>query len=204
MDCEVIAGRDDTVTCGNAEIEFFLGRTVGGSQGTGVDRIGFSVPNLDAKMAELESVGVRGSGVRLVRFDDGSLVREIPGLYKTAFITDPWGTKIELVQDEDLFGFHHIQLNSVDPSEALNWYAQVFGGERASLKGVVDGVVFDGVWLLASEYTDGRPGITQGRTIDHIGFEVASFEETSTQMNSVGAEFRGEPAVPENLSLIHI
>ena len=198
LDCEVIAGRDDTVACGNAEIEFFLGRTVGGSQGTGVDRIGFSVPNLDAKMAELESVGVRGSGVRLVRFDDGSLVREIPGLYKTAFITDPWGTKIELVQDEDLYGFHHIQLNSVDPSEALNWYAQVFGGERASLKGVLDGVVFDGVWLLASEYTDGRPGITQGRTIDHIGFEVDSFEETSTQMSSVGAEFRGEPAVPDN------
>ena len=88
-------------------------------------------------MAELESVGVRGSGVRLVRFDDGALVREIPGLYKTAFITDPWGTKIELVQDEDLLGFHHIQLNSVDPSEALNFYSQVFRGERARFRSQV-------------------------------------------------------------------
>ena len=198
LDCEAISGRDDTVNCGNTEIEFFLGRTVGGSQGTGVDRIGFSVPDLDAKMAELESVGVRGSGVRLVRFDDGALVREIPGLYKTAFITDPWGTKIELVQDEDLLGFHHIQLNSVDPSEALNFYNQVFGGERARLKGVLDGVTFDGIWVLASEYTDGRPGITQGRTIDHIGFEVASFDEVSAQMNRLGVEFRQEPAIPDN------
>ena len=134
----------------------------------------------------------------MVRFDDGALVREIPGLYKTAFITDPWGTKIELVQDEDLLGFHHIQLNSVDPSEALNFYSQVFGGERARLKGVLDGVNFDGIWVLASEYTDGRPGITQGRTIDHIGFEVASFDEVSMEMSRLGVEFRQEPAVPDN------
>ena len=39
LDCQAIPGRDDTVNCGNTEIEFFLGRTVGGSQGTGVDRI---------------------------------------------------------------------------------------------------------------------------------------------------------------------
>ena len=97
-----------------------------------------------------------------------------------------------------MLGFHHIQLNSVDPSEALNFYNQVFGGERARLKGVLDGVTFDGIWVLASEYTDGRPGITQGRTIDHIGFEVASFDEVSAQMNRLGVEFRQEPAIPDN------
>ena len=198
LDCVLIDGRNDAVNCGNTEIEFFLGRTVGGSQGTGVDHIGFSIPDLDAKMAEFESVGVRGSGVRLVRFEDGSLVRDIPGLFKIAFITDPWGTKIELVQDEDLLGFHHIHLNSVDPVAALDWYNQVFGGERASLKGMLDGVVFDGIWLLASEYVDGRPGITQGRTIDHIGFEVANLDEAAQQMSRLAVEFRQEPMVPDN------
>ena len=198
LDCEAIAGREDAVNCGNTEIEFFLAQTVGGSQGTGVDHIGFSVPDLDAKMAELESVGVRGSGVRLVRFEDGSLVRDIPGLFKIAFITDPWGTKIELVQDEDLLGFHHIHLNSVDPAAALDWYTQVLGGEPASLKGMLDGVLFDDIWLLATEYTDGRPGITQGRTIDHIGFEVADLDEAAVQMNRLAVEFRQEPMVPDN------
>ena len=198
LDCEAIAGREDAVNCGNTEIEFFLAQTVGGSQGTGVDHFGFSVPDLDAKMAELESVGVRGSGVRLVRFEDGSLVRDIPGLFKIAFITDPWGTKIELVQDEDLLGFHHIHLNSVDPAAALDWYSQVLGGEPASLKGMLDGVLFDDIWLLATEYTDGRPGITQGRTIDHIGFEVADLDETAVQMNRLSVEFRQEPMVPDN------
>ena len=198
LDCEAIAGREDAVNCGNTEIEFFLAQTVGGSQGTGVDHFGFSVPDLDAKMAELESVGVRGSGVRLVRFEDGSLVRDIPGLFKIAFITDPWGTKIELVQDEDLLGFHHIHLNSVDPAAALDWYNQVLGGEPASLKGRLDGVLFDDIWLLATEYTDGRPGITQGRTIDHIGFEVADLDEAAVQINRLSVEFRQEPMVPDN------
>ena len=39
-------------------------------------------------MAELEAIGVRGSGVRLQRFEDGSMVRDIPGLFKIAFIFD--------------------------------------------------------------------------------------------------------------------
>ena len=198
LDCDLVTGRNDLVICGNTEIEFFLGRTVGGSAGTGVDHIGFSVPDLDAKMAELESVGVRGSGVRLIRFDDGALVRDIPGLFKIAFITDPWGTKIELVQDEDLLGFHHIHLNSVDPSAALDWYSQVLDGERESLKGMLEGVLFNDIWLLATEYTDGRPGGTQGRTIDHIGFEVADLDEAAARMNGLDVEFRQEPMVPDN------
>ena len=47
MDCQPIAGRDNAVSCGTTEIEFLLGATVGGSQGTGVDHIGFSVTDLD-------------------------------------------------------------------------------------------------------------------------------------------------------------
>ncbi len=197
LDCERVVGRNDAVVCGDTNIEFFVGRTVGGSQGSAVDHIGFSVEDLDAKMAELEDVGVRGSGVRLIRFDDGALVRDIPGLFKIAFITDPWGTKIELVEDEDVIGFHHIHLNSVDPAAALDWYAQVLDGERESLKGMLDGVRFDDIWVLATLFTDGRPGITQGRTIDHIGFQVADLDAAAADMNQLNVEFRQDPVVPE-------
>ena len=197
LDCEPIADRNDAVTCGNTNIEFFVGRTVGGSQGSAVDHIGFSVLDLEAKMQELEAVGVRGSGVRLIRFDDGALVRDIPGLFKIAFITDPWGTKIELVQDEAVIGFHHIHLNSVDPTAALDWYNQVLGGERDSLKGMLDGVRFNDIWLLATEYTDGRPGITQGRTIDHIGFSVTDLDAVAADMRQLNVDFRQEPVIPE-------
>ncbi|MDP6098323.1 MAG: VOC family protein, partial [Gammaproteobacteria bacterium] len=198
MACDAIAGRNDAVLCGTTEIAFVEGSTLGGSQGTGVDHIGFSVVDLTAKMTELENVGVRGSGVRLQRFEDGALVRDVPGLFKIAFIFDPWGTKIELVEDTDTLGFHHIHLNSVEPEVALQWYGQVLGGTPARLKGMLNGLQFDDIWLLVSAYTDGRPGLTQGRAIDHIGFEVADLDQAAEQMNQQQVEFRQQPMVPEN------
>ena len=147
MGCEAIEGRSNAVDCGTVEIGFVLGTTQGGSAGSGIDHIGFSVVDLQAKMNELEKVGVRGSGVRLQRFDDGSLVRDIPSLFKIAFIFDPWGTRIELVQDAETLGFHHIHLNSVDPAATLQWYQEVLGGTPASLKGMLDGLLFDDIWL---------------------------------------------------------
>ena len=198
MACEATAGRNDAVLCGTTEIAFIEGSTQGGSQGTGVDHISFSVVDLTAKMTELENVGVRGSGVRLQRFDDGALVRDIPGLFKIAFIFDPWGTKIELVEDTDTLGFHHIHLNSVDPVATLQWYGEVLGGTPAALKGMLNGLQFDDVWILVSAYTDGRPGLTRGRAIDHIGFEVADLDQAAEQMSQQQVQFRQQPMVPEN------
>ncbi|MCZ6853748.1 MAG: VOC family protein, partial [Gammaproteobacteria bacterium] len=97
--CKPIEERPDAIDCGGFEIEFVVRATLGGSPGTGVNHIGFSFADVTAKMAELEAVGVRGSGVRLQRFEDGSTLREIPGLIKHGFVFDPWGTRIELVED---------------------------------------------------------------------------------------------------------
>ena len=55
MACEAVAERSDAVLCGTTEIAFVEGSTLGGSQGTGVDHIGFSVEDLTAKMTELEN-----------------------------------------------------------------------------------------------------------------------------------------------------
>ena len=32
--------------------------------------------------------------------------KEAPGIFKYAYIEDPWGIKIELVQDNETIGFH--------------------------------------------------------------------------------------------------
>ena len=101
MGCEPVAARDDAASCDGVELVFVHQSTTGGSQGSGINHIGYSVPDLSAKMAEFESIGVRGSGVRLQRNEDGTMVRDIPGLFKIAFIFDPWGTRIELVEDEE-------------------------------------------------------------------------------------------------------
>ncbi len=199
MDCEPLADRDDAANCDGVELVFVPQATTGGSQGTGVNHIGFSFPDLTAKMAELEAVGVRGSGVRLQRFDDGSMVRDIPGLFKIAFIFDPWGTRIELVEDDEYLGFHHIHLSATDREATLAWYRDVMGGEPASMRGMLDGLLFDDVWLLVSNHPEGSaPATTAGRAVDHLGFLVADLGVAADEMRAQGVVFRQEPMVPAN------
>ena len=199
MDCEPLADRDDAADCDGVELVFMPQATTGGSQGTGVNHIGFSYPDLTDKMAELEAVGVRGSGVRLQRFEDGSMVRDVPGLFKIAFIFDPWGTRIQLVEDHDDLGFHHIQLSATDPEETLAWYRDVMGGEPASLRGTLDGLRFDNTWLLFDAHPEGStPATTRGRAVDHLGFMVADLGVAADEMRAQGVVFTQEPLVPEN------
>ena len=199
MGCEPLADRDDAADCGGVEIVFVPQATTGGTQGTGVNHIGFSFPDLTAKMAEFESIGVRGSGIRLQRFEDGSMVRDVPGLFKIAFIFDPWGTRIELVEDHEHLGFHHVHLSATDPEATLGWYRDVMGGAPASLRGMLDGLLFDDVWLLVSEHPEGStPATTEGRAIDHLGFMVSDLDAAAAEMRGQGVRFRQEPIVPEN------
>ncbi len=197
LPCKAIAEQPDAIDCGGFEIEFVVRATLGGSPGTGVDHIGFSFADLDTKMAELEAVGVRGSGVRLQRFEDGSTLREVPGLFKHGFVFDPWGTRIELVEDPEILGFHHIHLHSADPDAALKWYSEVFGGKPAKLKGQQDGLLLGRVWLLVSRHPQGKPAPTDERSIDHVGFVVTDLEAAAVLMTARGIELQG-PAVPDN------
>src|SRR5438309_847128 len=79
----------DRVLFGATRFAFLKNDAPQPSEGSAIDHIGLSFADLDAKMKELE-----GAGVKIV-----SPVRDVPGLFKLAFIEDPWGTKIELVQD---------------------------------------------------------------------------------------------------------
>ena len=198
LGCEPLADRNDAANCHGVELVFVPQPTAGGTQGTGVNHIGFSYADLTAKMAELEAVGVGGSGVRLQRFPDGSTLRDIPGLFKIGFIFDPWGTRIALVEDPDRLGFHHVHLSATDPDATLAWYRDVLGGEPSSLKGRLDGLLFDDVWLLISQHPEGTtPAKTEGRAIDHIGFVVSNLDTAATDLRQHGVRFESEPAVPE-------
>ena len=197
LDCEPVADRPDAANCDGVELIFMVQPTMGGTQGTGVNHISFSYPDLTTKMAELEAVGVRGSGVRLQRFPDGSTLRDVPGLFKLGFIFDPWGTRIEMVEDPDSLGFHHIHLSATDPAATLAWYQDVFGGEPARLKGQLDGLLFGDVWVLVSEHGEGTPATTRGRALDHIGFVVPDLDAAGADMRREGVVFEAAPAVPE-------
>jgi len=193
LDCDEVDGR---VNCGGMEIEFVVRTTLGGSQGTGINHISLSVVDVKAKMAELEAIGVRGSGVRLQRFADGSTIQMLPGAFEHGFIFDPWGTRIELVEDQGHIGFHHVHLQSVDPQATLDWYASVLGGEPDTFKGTIKGVRFDGIWLLVEGYPEGRPAPTDERSVDHLAFTLTDLDGATERMLGRGVDVQ-DPTVPD-------
>jgi catechol 2,3-dioxygenase-like lactoylglutathione lyase family enzyme len=197
MGCEPVTDRNDAANCYGVEVVFVPQITTGTSQGTGIDHIGFSVSDLPAKMTELENVGVRGSGVRLQRNDDGSTWRDVPGLFKIAFVFDPWGTRIEMVEDPETLGFHHVHLSAADPDATLAWYRDVMGGTPDSLKGRLDGLRFGDVWFLVSQNAEGLPGSTIERAIDHIAFTLDDLDSAAADFRRQDVRFEQEPSIPE-------
>ncbi len=129
------------VRFGEALVVFRKTDTARASVGSVIDHYGISVPDIEATMQRLE-----GSGAKILE-----PVREVPGLFKLAFIEDPFGAKVELVQDAEWPDFHHVHLRVPDPTATLAWYEDVIGGTRDKLKGKIEGLRYGGVWLVAQD-----------------------------------------------------
>jgi catechol 2,3-dioxygenase-like lactoylglutathione lyase family enzyme len=96
------AGQRDCIACLPRKVPLEEGRlagtslsysrgaaTLAGSKGRGIDHIGFEVKNLDEFVKNLVAQGIRMDAA----------VRQLPGTdLKIAFLTDPYGTYIELTE----------------------------------------------------------------------------------------------------------
>ena len=170
----------DRLMLGDTRLIFLRNANGQPSTGSALDHIGFSFADLDAKMKELES-----TGVKIV-----TPVREVAGLFKLGFIEDPWGTRIELVQDPDKLGLHHVHLRAPDTAATLAWYKEKFGGETAKLKDRLDGLRYSGVWLLVQR-GDAVP--SEGHAIDHIGWQTPNLAAKTAELKAQGVKFTTEP-----------
>ena len=166
------------------QILFLLSADARPSAGSAIDHIGFSFADLDAKVAEL-----RSAGVKIV-----DPVTEVPGLWKQAVVEDPWGTKLVLVQDPDALGIHHVELRVADPAESLRWYVRAFGGDRTKYKGVIDAVRYRdlGVFYLFAT-KDARATPSQGHAIDHLGFGPIDLDKVVNALTADGITFISNP-----------
>jgi catechol 2,3-dioxygenase-like lactoylglutathione lyase family enzyme len=189
MGCEPMASRKDAARCGTVQLLFYRRAPKGGSEGTAVHHIGFSFLNLAAKMKELEA-----GGVKIV-----SPMRD--GRLKTGFVEDPWGTRIEVVEDPESLGLYHVHLHTQDPEKALKWYHDVFGGQIAKRKITgLDGLLYGKMWLLATRPAESELplGPTEGRAIDHLGFSFANLDSAAAELKRKGIQFRQEPRAVTN------
>jgi predicted enzyme related to lactoylglutathione lyase len=171
----------DRVLIGDVMIVFLEREASPRSEGSAVDHFGVSFPDLEAKMRAFEAAGVKVLNP----------IRDVPGLFKLAFIEDPWGTKIEVVEDPETPGLHHIHVNVPDPEQTFAWYAEHLGGVPASLKGRIDGLRFGDVWFLARQADAAPP--SRGRAIDHLGWLVADIETTFAELQRKGVTIVAAP-----------
>ena len=181
----------DRLMFGSTRLMFIRNAAAKPSAGSAIDHIGFSFTDLDAKMKEFEAAGVKIT----------SPMRDVPGLFKLAFLEDPWGARIEVVQDPELLGLHHVHMRGPNPEEVFTWLLDKFGGRRQQLKGRIDAVRYDhdgfsSIWILVTK-GEAEPSI--GHAIDHIGWRsTGPLADTINALRAKNVEVTAEPR-PLNL-----
>jgi catechol 2,3-dioxygenase-like lactoylglutathione lyase family enzyme len=146
------------------------------SAGSAIDHIGISVANVDEKMKELAAAGAKVT----------MPARTVAGLPRSGFVQDPFGISIELLQDPEALGFHHVHLRVADPDAELKWFSENYGGERIKWKGRVDAVRYTNptVLVLADKSDNAAP--SQGHAIDHLGWAVTNVDTKVSELAAKG------------------
>lgn len=163
--------------------------SVVGSGGAVIDSVGLSCPDLDAQLKGLE-----GSGAKIVQ-----PARTMRGMGRVAIIEDPWGTRIELVQDTQVRGFHHVRVRSQKPAAMRTWFVEKLGGEPGRFAESDNAVKFGGIWLIIDQ-ADAPPRAAEGTTLDHLGFRTKEIKAEIATLQAGGVKVLGDPRQDPNVA----
>jgi len=164
----------------------------GGTIGSTVNHVGFSVPDLKPVVAKLKANGYKmitsESVAATVKITDD--IAAASPTTNIAFTLGPEDIKVELVEvktQKAPIQLHHVHFFGEHRAEMQAWYAKVFG---ATLNAAAPGQAFvtdslPGVTLSFSPST--TPTVaTQGRALDHIGFEIKNLEAFTKKLEADG------------------
>ena len=164
----------------------------GSTIGSVVNHIGFWVPDARATLATLRAAGYPIITARELPNanvdDDGVLCPDGAG-YCLGYVLAPDDVKVEIMGNRSQtmpIQNHHIHFNTPNVDELRAWYVEMFDavpGMNGNFK-VAD---LPGVNLRFSE-TAKMVG-TQGRSLDHIGFEVDGLEALCQELEAKGVTF---------------
>ena len=176
----------------------------GGSRGTTVNHIGFSVPNLRAMVDKLKA-----SGYTMITSTEATPDRKVtddiagppaPGGASIAFVQGPDDVKVEFVEAPKQtvpIALHHVHFFHPANTEMQAWYVKTFGATSRT-GGAFPAAVLPGVALNFSSSPSPVVG-TQGRAIDHVGFEVKNLEAFTKTLEANGVKmttpYRAVPAL---------
>lgn len=184
----------------------------GGTIGSTVNHIGFSVPDLTPVVAR-----IKANGFKMITSDSVAANVEVTGdiaaaspTTNIAFALGPEDVKVELVEvkgQQAPVQLHHVHFFGEQPAEMQAWYAKTFG---AVAQPAVAGRAFSmatlpGVTLNFSPSP--TPTVaTEGRALDHIGFEVRNLEAFAKKLEADGipltVSYRTVPALGVAIAFI--
>lgn len=184
----------------------------GGTIGSTVNHIGFSVPDLRSVVAKLKA-----NGYRMITRDSVAatvnVVDDIAAASPTtniAFVLGPEDVKVEIVEVKDQrapIQLHHVHFFGERHAEMQAWYAKTFGAapvEQIPGQAFIQALL-PGVTLSFSPSPTATVGTT-GRALDHIGFEVKGLEAFTKKLEADGipltVSYRTIPAL--NLAIAFI
>jgi catechol 2,3-dioxygenase-like lactoylglutathione lyase family enzyme len=170
----------DRVWFGDVRVIFLKNAAPAPSDGAAIDHFALSFADVAAAAQTLAHAGVRVT----------TPVSMAQGLGRYAYVEDPWGTKIQLVEDPDAPGFHHVHLRVPDPEQTRAWYLERLGGTRARHKGTLDGLQYGRVWLFLDA---GAAPPSRGRAIDHVGWRMPDLLAKAAELRHKGVAFTVEP-----------
>jgi len=182
----------------------------GGTRGTTVNHIGFSVPDLRSVIDK-----IKANGYQMITRTEVAATQEVKDdiavtspTTSIAFALGPDDVKVEFVQVRTQtipIALHHVHFFGQQNAEMRDWYAKVFG---AKPRDAANFLVADlpGVALNFTKSPDPTVGTT-GRALDHIGFEVRNLEEFTKKLEAQGIKltvsYRKVPALGLAIAFIN-
>jgi catechol 2,3-dioxygenase-like lactoylglutathione lyase family enzyme len=164
--------------------------SAGGTKGTSVNHIGFGVPDIRQAVDKVKAAGypivTRGELPTTQEVKDDLAYIENQKTF-VAFVMGPDDTKVELVEikgQASPAALHHIHFAGPNVDEMKAWYVKVFGA-KPGMRGSFQAADLPGVNLTYSPSPDPVVG-TQGRALDHIGFEVKDLENFTKKLEGMG------------------
>ncbi|HEX5108789.1 MAG TPA: VOC family protein [Vicinamibacterales bacterium] len=187
-------GSAEIVKFPNALVFMAARKPSAGSKGSTVDHLGFSVPNLRQVVDRIKAGGFKmvtsaEAPANVQVKDDIGVVEGGGPVSGIAYAMAPDDVKVELVEMKAQTApimSHHVHF--VGPQKEMQaWYIQTFGaaaGNSANPAAFISATL-PGLGMNFTPAT-AQPAGTQGRAIDHIGFEVKNLEAFTKKLESQG------------------
>ncbi len=151
--------------------------SVGGTDGTVINHVGFLVPNVQEAFAKWKAAGV-------------PVLPGNNGRTDQAYVVTADGLRIEILEDKTQavpIKHHHVHWYVPEAAmpEIQAWYVKHFGAV-ASKRGSFLTANIPGAELDVHAKTDKPTQPTLGHVLDHIGFDVKNMDETVKKLEAAG------------------